>query len=560
MKALRDIIRHKYHNLWDVVYAVKCRLIWMVPVLHPQIFKTLKKLSTEKLDNIQIDGKRVLFFAVRQDRVHIAWKFIIAQALKLRGNQVDYVGCDGLIRNSCNERWYPGLNKNVCQSCSSYAKQFYEQAKFNVDWLSNYSDHNDISEANKQLDNLHFNDYRSFTYNGLPIGELVRPSVCHFTRTENIEAHGKNDYVIRNIYKNFLIGSIIMTKVCNRILDKYTPDIIVMINGLFMSERVMLELSKIRTIKSIVIESGLRPDTICLINDHYIDYSKVDGWEEKSSTCLTEAQEACLDRYIDSRRAGSGQTVDYWTDSLKDKDSIREQLNLKGFKKIVLLFPNITWDSALYGLDVMFHTLHEWINKTISYFEKHPSDCLIIRTHPAEKTWQGAMRDSIYTWINESYPKGLPDNIKVIAPDDPISSYSLMELADFGLVFSSTAGLEMTLLGKPVVVVGRVHFWGRGFTIDPVTEQDYYYTLDRLLGSNNVDRNDTNLTLARRYTYFIFYEASFPIKFIYTNNYRISPPELHLNTYKELLYGNDEALDVICDGIVNDKPFILQNK
>lgn len=557
MKKIKKLLREYGPALHDTLSALKWRARWRVPFLHPQILRAVRKLSYEKIAGCKPGGKAVLFFGVRQDRIHTAWEFVMAQALRLRGHKVDFIACDGALRRCCNERWYPELKKSVCRACFEYAQKFYERAGFPVDWVSRYCEPSDLAEGDRRLESVPFEKYREMVYKGLPVGQLVRPSVCHFTRTENIEAHGRNDAAIRRIYKDFLHGSIMMVNACGRILDKYSPDKIVIFNGLFMSERIMLELSKQRKIRAKIIESGLRPDTVIMIDNHYISYAKTDGWGDRASTLLTTEQEEVLDHYLEIRKAGGGQTMEYWTDSLNDKDSIKERLGLSGFDKIAVLFPNVTWDSALYGLDIMFATLQEWIEKTVIYFKEHPRECLIIRTHPADKTWQGGMRDSIYGWITEFYGEKLPPNVKVIAPDDPISSYVLMELADCGLVFSSTTGLEMALIGKPVVVVGKVHFWNRGFTMDPLTEAEYYGMLGRILGPSGAGKGDTNLQLARRYAYYIFYEASINIKFVNSNNYRLSPPELTLDTYNDLLPGKDRALDVICDGIAHDKPFVL---
>ena len=40
-------------------------------------------------------------------------------------------------------------------------------------------------------------------------------------------------------------------------------------------------------------------------------------------------------------------------------------------------------------------------------------------------------------------------------PDEPLNSYALMDEADVGLTFGSSTGIEMAMLGKPVVLAAR---------------------------------------------------------------------------------------------------------
>ena len=56
--------------------------------------------------------------------------------------------------------------------------------------------------------------------------------------------------------------------------------------------------------------------------------------------------------------------------------------------------------------------------------------------------------------------------------------YELMESADFGLVYTSTTGLEMALRGKPVIVAGQTHYRDRGFTVDVSNREEFVAAID----------------------------------------------------------------------------------
>lgn len=166
------------------------------------------------------------------------------------------------------------------------------------------------------------------------------------------------------------------------------------------------------------------------------------------------------------------------------------------------------------------------------------------------------MKDSIYSWIRQKYQNTLPENIKVIAPESSISSYSLMKIADVGLVFASTTGLglEMALLNKPVIVVGKVHYWDRGFTLDPRTEDEYYCLLNEILIENK--KKEISIALAKKFAHFIIFDVGFKLKSFSTRGF-LSFPSISFSSYEDLLPGKDQSLDLICDGISNGRKFVL---
>ena len=62
-----------------------------------------------------------------------------------------------------------------------------------------------------------------------------------------------------------------------------------------------------------------------------------------------------------------------------------------------------------------------------------------------------------------------------------MNTYDLMDMADLGLVYTTTVGLEMAMRGIPVVVAGKTHYRNRGFTQDPHTWVEYFKTLNKNL-------------------------------------------------------------------------------
>ena len=92
----------------------------------------------------------------------------------------------------------------------------------------------------------------------------------------------------------------------------------------------------------------------------------------------------------------------------------------------------------------------EWLFETIDYFIKIDK-ILVIRAHPAEISGSLPSKQKIYDEIKKKYGF-LPKNIIFIAPEDPTSSYSIIEKSKFCIVYGSTIGTEIAAMGKNVLV------------------------------------------------------------------------------------------------------------
>ena len=75
----------------------------------------------------------------------------------------------------------------------------------------------------------------------------------------------------------------------------------------------------------------------------------------------------------------------------------------------------------------------------------------------------------------------IPAHIHLVEAADPINTYDLVEIADLGLAYTTTVGMEMAMSGVPVIVGGKTHYRGKGFTLDPASWEEYYELIDKVL-------------------------------------------------------------------------------
>jgi hypothetical protein len=226
-------------------------------------------------------------------------------------------------------------------------------------------------------------------------------------------------------------------------------------------------------------------------------------------------------------------------------------------KKTALMATNLTWDNAALMRDRAFKSIEEWVLATVAYFENNSQWQLVIRCHPAElyKSCPIA-RERIAKIILDKYKYTLPSNIVLIDSDAPISIYDLYPKVDLGLVYTTTCGLEMSCLGIPVIVAGKAPYSNKGFTYDPINEEEYYDYIERVLSCDEYIKNSK--IQAKKFLLLYFFIDMIPNPF-YTFSWENGAEFL---SYDEniLNVGRNEAWDYICDSIMEGKDIISAHR
>ena len=177
-------------------------------------------------------------------------------------------------------------------------------------------------------------------------------------------------------------------------------------------------------------------------------------------------------------------------------------------RPLVLLCTNVVGDSLALGREVFTRGMADWLSLTVKHLGARPDVQLVVRVHPGELLGAGHPSMDI---LRAAYPE-LPDQVRAVPPGSDINTYDLIELADVGLVYTTTVGLEMAMKGIPVIVAGQAHYRGKGFTYDPEDRRDYLETLDQLLADpERLRLGEGQVELAWRYAYRFFFE--FPFSF-----------------------------------------------
>jgi hypothetical protein len=282
-------------------------------------------------------------------------------------------------------------------------------------------------------------------------------------------------------------------------------------NGLILEMGIFFRVARHLNIPAVTFEFNDQREQIWLAHNTSIMQQDTDFLVQ--ARCSLPMTDAMYERLADLENARRGARV--WGKSKRlwqyvsaqGAAATRKALGLDD-RPIVLLAANVLGDSLTLGRNIFASSMSEWIARTVQYFAARSDVQLLIRVHPGEKLVPQAK--SMQTVVREALPH-LPPHIHLIGALDPINTYDLIEIASLGLAYTTTVGVETAMNGIPVIVCGKTHYRGRGFTIDPNTWDEYFSALEQILSDLPAYRlTEEQTAKAWNYAYRFFFEYPRP--------------------------------------------------
>lgn len=294
-------------------------------------------------------------------------------------------------------------------------------------------------------------------------------------------------------------------------IEAHHPDVLVTPNGSILEMGAVYQAARWLGIPAVTYEFGEQRGRIWLAyNDEIMLQHTDELWAGLKDQPLTIEQENQIRSLYASR-----QNASLWENFSRrwqgqpsqGGQQARQALNLDG-RPVVLLAANVIGDSLTLGRQVFSRDMTEWLQVTMRFFAERRDAQLVVRVHPGERYTKGP---SVADVIQQSIPE-LPGNIHVVAAGEALNTYDLVEIADLGLVYTTTVGMEMAMAGVPVIVSGQTHYRLKGFTLDPNTWEEYSDLLDQTLARAQAARLDqAQVERAWRYAYRFFFD--YPLAF-----------------------------------------------
>jgi len=365
------------------------------------------------------------------------------------------------------------LNPFFCYECWNGYKEIISETGADIifmnDLISRYS-YNRIKGAFSEIDKLRsYEECRDYINEDLPLGELAYKSVLRFY----LKGSPDSDASFTGNYKKFLKSTLITALAFNELFtSRKNIRRAVIHNGTLGLEATVRYVCRQKSVPFMTYETYMGENTIIYKKNNEV---MLLDWEMEMKDYydfhfLSENQNVEVDRFFAELRVG------------KHKYAVLNRTGNKAgqnhYGKYVCAFTNLNFDTAVIGKHTIFTDMEEWLVSLISYWEKTKTGInLVIRVHPAEVK----MRTGTKEFMGERLKSKIKTkNIILIDSDEKANAYDLIDGMEYGLIYSSTIGLEIAYSNKVCVVAGKPFFRNKPFVLTPATQEEYFKLLDKM--------------------------------------------------------------------------------
>ena len=325
-------------------------------------------------------------------------------------------------------------------------------------------------------------------------------------------------------------------------MQTYKPDAVLIPNGLILEMGIVFRVARYLNIPAMTFEFNDQREQIWLAQNTSIMRQDTDYLvRDRCSLPMTDEMYERLADLENARRGARvwGKSKRLWQYvSAQGAEQTRKALGLDD-RPVVLLAANVLGDSLTLGRNIFAESMSEWITKTVQCFARRNDVQLVVRIHPGEKIVPQAK--SMGTVVREALPE-IPDHIHLIGALDNVNTYDLIEIANLGLAYTTTVGVETAMNGIPVISCGQTHYRGRGFTIDPNTWAEYFSALEKVLSDlpgHRLTEEQTAKAWNYAYRFFFEYPRPFPWRLMnFWDDLEVWPVEKVLSDEGLLQFGD----------------------
>ncbi|MGA7294793.1 MAG: hypothetical protein WBW85_19825 [Terriglobales bacterium] len=477
----------------------------------------------------------------------------MAKACQVRGATVQYLLCDGLLPE-CDQHWDSKTNYprpiDLCQRCQAAAKSNLTELGFPYRWLGDFVSQPEKSAAFAWAQELKPAEFRQASFQGSPLGQWVLSSVISYFRQYPPDL---NNWHVVSVYRGFLFSAAIVATGLRNYLDANPIDAALLFNGRQSITRVALEIFRERGIRLLTHERAeynrghlnVKPNAHCMSPEPFKAF-----WSDWGEVPLNREGLTAALKWLVQRRYGANLAWIPFNKSSGGDSSLKTKLNLGQNKRLWVLFTSSTDEVA--GDPLMqgpYESQAAWVRDVIQWVGLRDDVELVVKVHPnlGGNYYIGKAVDElrIYQQMNSA----LPPNVRIVLPEDSVSAYALAEDADVGLTFGSTIGLEMAMLGKPVLLASRALYEHGSQILTLRSKEALPDLLERCLHSS--PKREIQREAFRLAYYYIFaFELPFPAVTV-LDVFDVRP---NYRDREDLAFGKDNSLDHISNFLINGNP------
>ena len=466
---------------------------------------------------------KALFFSPYADVwVHSLPEAEIADALRDDGWEIHRITCDRDFSKHCVSMAAKSIDFKaddatkyaVCSSCVHRQSLLQKSFRFEDGTIGSLIGSEDLAKIAAHLAQITSSNWMTFELDGAPLGKMAFYdfSLTNKLNTTIIPDHLWASYVsdLNNSLKTYFAVNILLTK------KKF--DVLITYNGMYATNNVAAYVARKHGCKTWSLQAGQhlvdRYGTMSMYESTTLPNLAYEtrAWDEdRSSLVLSNAATKVTTHILELFKATNRFVYSSALEDV-DIDSLRSTLGVLPNRKVLLA----TMSSAdeIFGAKMagvlrnseivpLFNDGFEWISFLVEQLKNRNDLHLIIRVHPREFPNKRESKTSQSAEILRELLSELPDNVSVNWPEQQISLYGLAHIVDVVLNSSSSAGIEMSALGLPVVLNRVEYMLAYDPQMHPVVEHrdQYMIAVDNALRRGwSVD----NMRSAYRWWAFMF--------------------------------------------------------
>lgn len=483
----------------------------------------------------------------------------LAAALALRDADVEIVLCDAALPGCLRAEFSDlpddtvvterRLPRSFCPSCQGRGRAMFEPLGLKVHRLGSLITDEERAEALRIAESVPLEEIAEFELDGLKVGEHARAGALRYYTRGDLEDEPNGAAVLRR----YLEAAVLSVFAYRRLLAEGGYDVAVFHHGLYVPQGLVGEVCRAQGVRVVNWVVAYRANSFIMSHGdtyhHTLMTEPVSAWEDMA---WGERQRGEILAYLKSRWRGSRDWIGFHEKPEEDADALLRGLGLDPSRPVIGMLSNVVWDAQLHYRANAFPSQIDWVVRTIEHFRARPDLQLLLRIHPAEIRGTAPSRQPLAEEIARRVPV-LPPNVFVIPPESPVSTYAAMELCDTVLIYGTKMGVELAAVGIPVIVAGEAWIKNKGLTLDASGPEDYARLLESLPLRRRLDPQVVERAL--KYAYHFFFRRMMPLPFLkkVSSNLFFTP---EIGSADELAEGRDAALDLMCEAILEGRPFI----
>lgn len=366
-----------------------------------------------------------------------------------------------------------------------------------------------------------FQDFKDFEFDGIPLGKMA---LSTYSRLHATGVMCIDDPETRQEVRDWLAHLYRTLVVAERLYKQHNIEML-FFTEVFMEEYGALYYAALNRELNVIRFAGTVRDEAIIVHHlnresdrtHFAAISN-ESWSRileypDSPVVEKELHQNFLDRYGDR-----------WALSKRNQPNTRIMspaeakalLGVPDGRKIAVIFSHILYDTLFFNGEDLFQSYADWLVETVKAACQNPKVQWFIKVHPSN-LWRGELEhfhNGKYEEVRliEEHVGQLPDQVRMVYADTPISPYTWFQLTDYGITVRGTSGIELGALGKTVVTAGSGRYEAINFSINPTTAAEY---LELLANIPDIPMpTEEQRRRAKRFAYATFCMKPFTLDFL----------------------------------------------